>query len=240
MSPESVTASSAVEKTARVSRMFGRIARSYDFMNRLMSAGQDQSWRQLAADLAQPGPDGIALDVATGTGDLALALAQRTGRVVGADSCADMVTPGVTKIARSGYKQTVRFVLSDAQALPFQSERFDCVTVAFGVRNMASLHAAFTEMRRVVRPNGRVVCLEIMPPSRSILGRGYQLYLTRFIPLLGGLVSGQPEAYRYLSTSVLAFSSAQALRDIMLKAGFNSVTYRTLNFGTIAIHVGVR
>lgn len=228
------------ERTARVSRMFARIAPSYDLMNRLMSAGRDQSWRRLAAELTALPPGGLALDVATGTGDLALVLAERAGRVVGADPCAGMVEPGAGKAAGAGLRERVRFVLSDAHALPFAAARFDGVTVAFGVRNMADPLAAFREMVRVVKPGGRVVCLEIMPPGRGLLGRLYHIYLTRFIPFLGGLVSGQPEAYHYLSNSVLAFSSAAELRAIMERAGLVDVSWRNLNLRTIAIHVGQR
>lgn len=228
------------EKTARVSRMFARIAPSYDLMNRLMSVGRDRGWRRQTVDLAAPPPGGLALDVATGTGDLALLLAERTGRVVGSDACAGMVGPGVGKVAGSGLGSRIRFVLSDAQELPFQDERFDCVTVGFGVRNMGDPLAAFSEMRRVVKSGGNVVCLEIMPPSGGLLGRLYKLYLTRLVPLLGGLVSGQPEAYRYLSDSVLGFASPEELSSIMERAGLVQVTHRALNFGSIAIHVGTR
>lgn len=230
----------AVGKVAQVTRMFARIVPTYDLMNRLMSVGQDQAWRQLATGLAAPPPDGAALDVATGTGDLAIALARQTRYVVGVDLCEPMLGPAAKKVAQARPRGQVRFMLADALALPFQDESFDCVTVAFGVRNMADLVAVFQEMRRVVRPGGRVVCLEIMRPRRSFLGICYRFYLTRFIPMMGGLVSRDPDAYRYLATSVLGFNSPEELRDLMQAAGFSSVTYRTLNFATIALHVGIR
>ena len=226
----------------QVSRMFTRIVPSYDLMNSLMSGGRDRSWRELAAALADPPAGGRALDVATGTGDvaLALALAGRACQVVGVDACAAMVASGAMKASGSRYGGQLRFALSDALALPFRDAAFDCVTIAFGIRNIADPVGAFREMRRVVKPGGRVVCLEIMPPEGGFLGRCYRFYLTRFIPLLGGWVSGHPEAYHYLSTSVLNFLSPPALQEQMEAAGFSSVAYRELTFNTIALHVGVR
>lgn len=230
----------ATEKTAQVSHMFARIVPTYDLVNRLMSAGQDQSWRRLAVALAAPPEHGRALDIATGTGDLAIALAERAKRVVGVDFCAPMLVPAQEKIGRAGLKGEIALCQADALSLPFADESFDCVTVAFGVRNMVDLVAAFREMRRVVRPGGRVVCLEIMRPGTSLLGKGYQLYLTRVIPLLGGLISKDRAAYQYLSASVMGFRNAAELQEIMQAAQFSSVTYQTLNFSTIALHLGVR
>ena len=236
---EPLLSTETLTQTSRVSRMFGRVVRTYDLANRLMSLGQDQAWRRIAAELAAPTPAGLALDIATGTADLALALAQRAHKVIGVDVCAPMLPPARDKIGRAKQSDRINVLLGDAFALPFRDASFDCATVAFGVRNMADPIAAFREMRRVVRPEGRVVCLEIMPPSRGLLGQGYRLYLTRCVPLIGGLVSADLEAYRYLSASVIGFASPQALQGIMYQAGFSSVSYETRNFGTIAIHVGI-
>lgn len=227
-----------LEKTATVSGMFTRIAGRYDLMNRLMSAGQDQAWRRLTARLAAPQPVELALDVATGTADLALALLERSQRVVGADPSDGMLRLGEQKVAAAGTTDRIELVRCDSQWLPYGDAHFDCATVAFGIRNMADPVQAFSEMRRVVRPGGRVVCLEIMPPSNGLLGRAYQVYLTRFIPALGGLVSRQPAAYRYLSDSVLAFRTPEELAAMMRQAGLQNVVYQTLNLGTIALHTG--
>lgn len=227
-------------KVRQVTDMFARIASSYDLMNRLMSLGKDQSWRRLAGALAEPPENGLALDVAAGTGDLALAVAERGCRVIAADPCAPMIALGREKMRSQPNGDAITFLLADALALPFPEATFDCVTVAFGVRNFSDLLAGFQEMRRVVKPGGRVVCLEIMPPDNGLLGKGYQLYLTQFIPRLGGVMSGHPEAYQYLCSSVLAFNTPQELEAIMREAGFVDVSYRCLNFNTIALHVGVR
>lgn len=235
-----VAAANLTDKAAQVSRLFARIVPTYDLVNRVMSLGQDQAWRRLATELALPGPGGIALDLACGTGDLSLALAARAARVVGVDVCPEMLPPAVEKTDRAGAAGRVGFLLGEALSLPFPDAAFDCVTVAFGVRNMADPVAAFGEMRRVVAPGGRVVCLEIMRPDRSFLGGCYRAYLTRIIPFIGGVISRQPEAYRYLSSSVMGFYSAEELREKMQAAGFSSVACRKLNFNTIAIHVGVR
>ena len=223
-------------KTLAVTRMFGRIAGKYDLVNRVMSGGRDEAWRTLAARLAAGPQPGLALDVATGTGDLALAL-QRTGcRVVGLDPCAAMVGRGLDKTTG----RSICFTLGDAHCLPFHGEAFDCVTVAFGVRNMADPVVAFQEMGRVLRPGGRIACLEIMPPAPGFVGRCYGLYLNRFVPWLGGLISGQPDAYRYFSNSVMHFRDPESLKAIMEEAGLAQVTYYLMHLRSIAIHVGVR
>lgn len=227
-----------LEKTATVSGMFNRIAGRYDLMNRLMSAGQDQAWRRATARMAAPQPVLRALDVATGTADLALALLDRAQYVVGADPSSGMIRLGQDKVDAAGRSDRVTFVEADCQWLPFPDHSFDCATVGWGIRNMADAERAFSELRRVVRPGGRIACLDSMPPSNGLLGKAYEVYLSRVIPLVGNLVTRQGSAYRYLSDSVLAFRTPQELRDVMVRAGLRNVTYRTVNFGTIAMHVG--
>ena len=230
----------APSRVRQVTAMFGRIAPSYDLMNRLLSLGRDQQWRKEAAALAMPPTGGLALDVASGTGDLALAVAAHGCTVVAADPCAPMVSLGREKVQAHPYGSSITFALADALALPYADDTFDCVTVAFGVRNFADPLAGFREMQRVVKPGGRVVCLELMPPSSGLLGKGYQLYLTQLVPRLGGVMSGHPEAYQYLSTSVMAFRTPQELESIMRQAGFSKVFYKRLNLNTIALHVGIK
>jgi demethylmenaquinone methyltransferase/2-methoxy-6-polyprenyl-1,4-benzoquinol methylase len=219
--------------------MFGRIVRRYDAMNRLMTGGRDVAWRREAARLAVGGSGADrALDVATGTGDLALALAAAGARfVVGLDFACPMVRAAAAK-ARG--RPGVALAVGDALRLPFADARFDACTVAFGLRNMADYEAALREMSRVLRPGGRLVCLELTPYRRPVFGRLFGWYFSRVIPLVGGLLSGDRAAYRYLPRSVAAFPSASALAELMRRAGLADVSCRSLGGGTVALHVGTK
>ena len=268
----------ALRASGEVRMMFGRIVRRYDLMNRLMTGGRDVAWRRRAVRLALAGAEpGSArvLDVATGTGDLALALAAGGARfVVGLDFAAPMLRaaaakggtrrrgtdpssptvgrgvlraagPGIGSWVSSGRGVVVgeghpAWLVADALALPFPDATFDACTVAFGLRNMADYAAALREMTRVLRPGGRLVCLELTPLRRPVLGRLFGWYFARVVPLVGGLLSGDREAYRYLPQSVAAFPSADALAELMRGAGLADVSYRLLGGGTVALHVGTK
>lgn len=233
-----------------VREMFGRIVPRYDAMNRLMTVGRDVAWRRLAVRLALEGrPPGSAgvLDVATGTGDLAFALAAAgAATVVGTDFARPMLVAATAKgrVAANdpgpGPRTSVRWVVGDALALPFPDAAFDACTVSFGLRNMADYCAALREMGRVLRPGGRLVCLELTPYRRPVLGRLFGWYFARIVPFVGGLLSGDRDAYRYLPTSVAAFPAADALADLMRGAGFADVSYRLFGGGTVALHVGAK
>lgn len=224
--------------------MFGRIVRRYDLMNRLMTGGRDAAWRALAVRAALDGyavGGARALDVATGTGDLALALlAGGAGGVVGLDLAEPMLRAAAAKAgARPGHPN-VAWVVGDALALPFPDGRFDAVTVGFGLRNMPDYAAALAEMGRVLRPGGRLVCLELTPLGAPLVGWVFDQYFRRVVPLVGGLLSGDRDAYRYLPASVAAFPDARRLAAMMGEAGFAPVTVRRLGGGTVALHVGVK
>jgi len=242
-----------------VRAMFARIARCYDFMNRLMTLGRDRAWRRYVARqaaLPQGGlrpeacpersrraqPEGLALDVATGTADLALALARRYphGRVVGLDFCPEMVDLGRVKVATTGQNLRVRFVIGDALQLPFADGCFDAVTSGFALRNVADIPQAFTEMGRVVKAGGRVICLEIARPTLPIFRQLFHLYFYRLVPLLGRVIAGQKEAYHYLPDSLSHFLSPGELKAVMERAGLSQVWYRRLMLGTVAVHVGIK
>jgi demethylmenaquinone methyltransferase/2-methoxy-6-polyprenyl-1,4-benzoquinol methylase len=221
--------------------MFDRIAGRYDLLNSVMTAGLHHRWRQRAADRAELGPGDAALDVCCGTGDLALELAGRVapaGRVVGCDFSEPMLDLAREKAARTA-PAGVRFEWADALRLPYDAERFDAVTVGFGVRNLSDLDRGLREMARVLRPGGRLVILEITQPTRPPLSTFYSLWFDRVVPVLGAL-AGDPEAYSYLPESVRSFPSPQGLAEKMDAAGLERIRWTVLAGGIIAIHSGVR
>jgi demethylmenaquinone methyltransferase/2-methoxy-6-polyprenyl-1,4-benzoquinol methylase len=215
--------------------MFGAIADHYDLMNRVMTMGQDQRWRRQAADVANLSAGGRALDVATGTGDLAFELGKRVrpdGWVIGVDFAEPMLALARRKAA---YRDlAVYFQLGDALSLRYKDGAFDAATCGFGLRNVDERLRMLQEMVRVVRPGGRVVILELTPPRNTVA----KAYMDRVVPRLGQLIAHAREAYTYLPQSVEEFPDAQTLGQMMQQAGLRAVTYRILNFGTIALHWG--
>ena len=234
--------SASPRQPATVARMFGQIARRYDLLNTLMTFGLDAGWRQRAVQAAALPVGGRALDVGSGTGALALALAtaQPTARVVGVDFAAPMLALAPGRAAAAGLEDRARFALGDALHLPFPDATFDCVTSAFTVRNVADLDAAFAEQARVLRRGGRVVCLELTQTHLPLFRPLFRLYFHRWVPLLGRLVAGAAGAYTYLPRSVDRFPAPAALTAILERAGFAAVRHALLGFGTVALHVGVR
>jgi demethylmenaquinone methyltransferase/2-methoxy-6-polyprenyl-1,4-benzoquinol methylase len=231
------------EKAAFVRRMFARIAHRYDLMNRLMTLGRDLAWRQVAAELAALPPGGLALDMATGTADLAIALARQTptSYTVGVDVSLPMMGLGRRKVEAAGLAERIVFVQGDGLALPFPDRAFDCAVSGFALRDVASIPQALTEVRRVVAPGGRVVLLELTRPTRAhpLFRRAFQLYFHRLVPPLGGWISGQPEAYGFLPESLDRFLSPEELKALMEEVGLGEIRYTLLAPGTAAVHVGV-
>lgn len=227
-----------VARPREVSAMFARIAPRYDLMNRLMTLGMDVAWRKDTVRLAAQIEPHRALDVGTGTGDLALDLGERVPRVVGIDFCQPMLDEGREKVHRAGRTAAIDLLPADALHLPFHDESFDVVTTAFTVRNIPDLLGTFREMVRVLRPGGRVLCLELTPVRSGWLALVFRPYFHRVVPFIGGLVSGDPSAYQYLPASVDRFPAAEVLASIMEQAGLRDVGYRKLNFGTVALHYG--
>ena len=228
-------------RAAYVRELFNRIAPRYDLLNRVMTGGRDRRWRAITVAETRLPRGGTALDVATGTGDLALALARVAGpggRVVGIDFAEAMLEVARRKAHQRGV--TVEFRHADALDLPFPNASFDAVTIGFGLRNVSDIPRALTEMARVLRPGGRLACLEVTKPRVPLLAAGFYTYFDHVVPLLGAVLSPSREAYTYLPCSLRPFPDAPLLRHMMLEAGFRRVHLRLLNFGTIAVHVGLR
>jgi demethylmenaquinone methyltransferase / 2-methoxy-6-polyprenyl-1,4-benzoquinol methylase len=221
----------------QVRAMFDRIAGVYDRMNALMTAGLDRRWRSRAADLAAVGPGDRVLDVATGTGDLALELARRVapdGEVVGSDFAEAMLERAREKAAG---RPDVHFEWGDALALDHPDDAFAAATVGFGARNFADLHRGLAEMARVVRPGGRVVVLEITTPQTPPLSWFYGLWFDRIVPGLGRL-AGDEDAYSYLPNSVKRFPGPEGLAAAMAETGLRDIHWLLTAGGIIAIHHG--
>jgi len=220
----------------QVEAMFDRIAGVYDLMNSLMTAGLHHRWRRRAVDLARVGPGDNVLDVASGTGDLAIELAARIGAggsVIGSDFSELMLDRARVKAPQLDWVQ------ANALALPYEDDLFDAVTVGFGARNFSDLDAGLAEMVRVTRPGGRVVVLEITTPTRPPLSTVFGLWFDRLVPLIGRF-AGDPDAYSYLPSSVRRFPDARTLAQRLSAAGLNEVAYLLTAGGIIAIHSGTK
>jgi demethylmenaquinone methyltransferase / 2-methoxy-6-polyprenyl-1,4-benzoquinol methylase len=227
----SASARSGTLQDAQVRAMFDRIAGVYDLMNSVMTAGLHHRWRQRAADLAELAPGGRALDVATGTGDLAIELASRvgpSGEVVGSD-----FSEGMLERARRKAPQ-LRWEHADALALQYADDGFDAATVGFGARNFADLDRGLSEMARVVRPGGKVVVLEITTPQKPPLSTFFSLWFDRLVPLLGRF----DDAYTYLPASVKRFPGPEGVGASMARAGLTDIRWVLTAGGIIAIHHG--
>ena len=248
----------ASEKAAYVNQMFAGIAHRYDLLNRLMTGGQDISWRREVVALCRLTKSGRLLDVGTGTGDIAYE-AKRTHRdaeVIGCDFTFEMMDVGRRKQAKhanrlngAGRPSGVEFVQGDGLRLPFADDYFDAVTSGFLLRNVTDVEVCLAEQRRVIRPGGRIVCLETSPPPPSRLEPLLRFYMLRVIPVLGQLFSTgigtqgnaflpQDSAYRYLPQSTVAFLQPDDMARQFERAGFRDVSYVQKMMGTVAIHVG--
>ncbi|MGH7360721.1 MAG: bifunctional demethylmenaquinone methyltransferase/2-methoxy-6-polyprenyl-1,4-benzoquinol methylase UbiE [Candidatus Methylomirabilales bacterium] len=231
----------AAAHTAAIRRMFGAIAPRYDFLNRLLSFRRDVAWRRAAAAEAGLPSQGAALDLCTGTADLALEVARQhpgARMFVGVDLCEPMLRLGRRKVA--GREHRVRLAAGAAEALPLKAETFDAVLVAFGIRNVTDRATALAEMRRILRPGGRAIVLEFFQPRGTLFAALYRFYSQALLPRIGGWISGNAEAYAYLPASVEAFPEPAAFAEALRAAGFGGVRWRALTGGIVCIHVGVR
>jgi demethylmenaquinone methyltransferase/2-methoxy-6-polyprenyl-1,4-benzoquinol methylase len=226
------------EKRGYVRRMFTDIAPRYDLMNRLMTFGRDRIWRHSVVRLCALPAGGRLLDVATGTGDIAYEALRQcpTLHVVGIDLTRQMMLYGRNKQKGTDFP----FTEGDALALPFGDNTFDAACSGFMMRNVLDVRAAFAEQVRVVKPGRRVVCLEITRPTMPVFRQLFDAYFFRFVPLVGGLISGQRQAYKYLPHSTLSFPGPHELCRIMESAGLRHVRYQMAMLGTVAVHWGIK
>ena len=230
-----MTKSGIATEATRVRQMFGGIARRYDLANHALSCGIDFYWRKCAASTVASWHPGKIVDLATGTGDLALALQKK---LPDADITGVDFLPEMLELAqRKGVHKTI---LADAMNLPFPDASFDCVTIAFGLRNMENWEGALVEMSRVLRSNGHLLVLEFSLPTISIVRTIYRLYLHRCLPLLGSFLTRKKSAYDYLGDSIEEFPSGHAMVDLIEASGFGRATLQPLSYGIATIYTAQR
>jgi len=227
-----------------VQRMFTAIARRYDLNNTLLSFGLHHRWKKITASLVPSVANGRALDVGAGTADLALLVQPRMGaggRVVAMDLNAAMLAEGRRKVERRGLAQRVTCLRANGQWLGFRDNSFDAATAGFCIRNVGDLMKSFTEVRRVLKPGGRFICLEFSHPRRAWLRAVYDWYSFRLLPWIGTIVArDKTGVYEYLPASIRTFPDQEGLKAMLLKAGFSQVEYRNLSGGIVAIHVATK
>lgn len=231
------------EKASRVADVFHSVAARYDVMNDLMSFGIHRLWKRLTLERAGVRPGHQVLDIAGGTGDLTLAFARRVGprgRVVLADINESMLRVGRDKLIDNGVGGNVEYVQANAECLPFPDNQFDCITIAFGLRNVTDKDAALKSMTRVLKPGGRLLVLEFSKPTNALLTRAYDEYSFRLLPKMGELVAGDADSYRYLAESIRMHPDQQTLKAMMEAAGLSRVEYTNLTGGIVALHRGIK
>mgnify|MGYP006415375571 FL=1 len=222
--------------------MFTAIAPRYDFLNWLLSVGQDKYWRKQAVDLLDPIRRDHILDVATGTCDIVIEIAKRNlaVRIFGIDFSQRMLELGKAKVSRNYYDKSISFQIGSGDHLPFANESFDGVVCAFGIRNFANVKRGLREFYRVLKPGGRIVILEFSVPQNQFLNAVYECYFNFILPKIGNLVSGHSNAYTYLPESVAHFPNQKIFVEWIEKTGFKKVSFEELTFGIVSIHRGFK
>jgi demethylmenaquinone methyltransferase / 2-methoxy-6-polyprenyl-1,4-benzoquinol methylase len=228
------------EASRWVRSMFGRVAPRYDLANHLLSANIDVTWRnhtvRKVRDILKR-PDARVMDLACGTGDLLIALEREAGRkLIGSDFCHPMLEGARQKLRRESLHSAL--IEADGLSLPLADASLDLITIAFGFRNFSNYRAGLAEMRRVLRKGGALAILEFTQPPNRAFAALYNWYTRRILPIIGGVISGAPEAYKYLPESVRKFPDAPGLADMMRESGFERVEWEYLTFGIVALHIG--
>ncbi|WP_347050280.1 bifunctional demethylmenaquinone methyltransferase/2-methoxy-6-polyprenyl-1,4-benzoquinol methylase UbiE [Flavobacterium olei] len=228
---------SSLGKKEQVTQMFDTISGNYDNLNRVISFGIDIKWRKKVLKIVSDKKPKVILDIATGTGDLAILMAQTNAeKIIGLDISAGMLEVGKKKVEEKKLSNTIDLVLGDSENMPFEDNYFDAITVGFGVRNFENLEKGFGEILRVLKPNGVFVILETSVPEKFPYKQGYNFYSKNILPLIGKLFSKDNDAYGYLSESAAAFPYGEALNNILRKTGFIDVVAMPQTFGVATIY----
>ena len=231
------------DKANHVAKVFHSVAAKYDLMNDLMSGGVHRLWKQYTIEMSGVRPGHKILDIAGGTGDLAAKFSRLvgpTGQVVLADINDSMLKVGRDKLIDHGLADNLNFTQADAQCLPFADNSFDCVTIAFGLRNVTDKDLALHSMLRVLKPGGRLLVLEFSKPTTQALGKVYDLYSFQLLPKIGKVIAGDEDSYRYLAESIRMHPDQETLKSMMVDAGFANTTYHNLTGGIVALHKGFK
>ncbi len=229
---------SALGKKEQVATMFNNISKNYDGLNRVISFGIDVSWRKKVVKIISRNHPEKILDIATGTGDLALMMSKlNPKKIVGLDISEGMLSVGKQKIAKAQLSDTIEMIVGDSEDMPFKDDTFDAITVSFGVRNFANLDRGLTEIRRVLKPSGSLVILETSNPTKFPFKQGYKMYTSFILPLIGKLLSKDKIAYSYLSESANYFPFGKNFDNILKKNGFINTEYIPLTFGVATIYI---
>jgi len=225
-------------KKEQVASMFDTISKEYDSLNRVISFGIDIKWRKKVVEIvANTNPESV-LDIATGTGDLAINLTKtNASKIIGLDISEGMLAVGRKKIEKLQLSDRIEMVLGDSENIPFENQTFDAVTVAFGVRNFENLEKGLSEIYRVLKPDGIFVVLETAVPTKAPYKQGYYFYSTKILPLIGKLFSKDKSAYKYLSDSAAAFPFGEAFNNILQKIGFIAIENKPQTFGVASIYI---
>lgn len=230
------------EKADLVRNVFDSVASRYDLMNDVMSAGLHRLWKRFTVDQAALRPGNVVLDLAGGTGDLARVFARKVGKdghVILADINAAMLRQGRSRLVDAGVAGNLSIAQLDAQELPFADSTFDCITIAFGLRNVTDKDAALRSMYRTLKPGGKAMILEFSEPSKAIKP-AYDLYSFKVLPALGKLIAKDPDSYQYLAESIRVHPDQETLKTMMEAAGFERCRYHNLAAGIVALHIGYR
>ncbi|NQX88747.1 MAG: bifunctional demethylmenaquinone methyltransferase/2-methoxy-6-polyprenyl-1,4-benzoquinol methylase UbiE [Halioglobus sp.] len=231
------------QKATLVADVFHSVAGRYDLMNDLMSGGIHRIWKRFTIELSGVRKGNTVLDIAGGTGDLAARFSRlvgSTGRVVLADINESMLQVGRDKLLDQGQQGTIEYVQADAQQLPFPDNSFDCITIAFGLRNVTDINLALRSMLNALKPGGRLLVLEFSKPQNALLSKAYDSYSFHVLPIMGRIVANDSDSYQYLAESIRKHPDQNTLRDMMENAGFCQCTYHNMTGGIVALHRGLK